>query len=74
MDESPALRLLFHRLNNQLGVIVANAELLESKAADQASRTRAAQVVQTAFDAMQTARDIQREFSTSPPQSSRTES
>ncbi len=29
MDESPELRLLFHRLNNQLGIILAHAELLE---------------------------------------------
>ena len=31
MDESPELRLLFHRLNNQLGIILAHAELLEAK-------------------------------------------
>ena len=30
MPESPELRTLFHRLNNQLGVILAHAELLES--------------------------------------------
>ena len=34
MDESPELRLLFHRLNNQLGIILAHAELLEAKATD----------------------------------------
>ena len=28
MNESPELRLLFHRLNNQLGIILANAELI----------------------------------------------
>ena len=28
-NESPDLGLLFHRLNNQLGIILANAELLE---------------------------------------------
>ena len=38
MGESADLRLLFHRLNNQLGVILAHAELLESKAADDVSR------------------------------------
>ena len=32
---SPDLGLLFHRLNNQLGIILANAELLEAKAADE---------------------------------------
>ena len=57
-DESHALRLLFHRLNNQLGIILANAELLEKKAADEANRARAAQVVASALDAMGTAKEI----------------
>jgi hypothetical protein len=29
-DESPELRLLFHRLNNQLGIILAHAVLREA--------------------------------------------
>ena len=33
-DESHALGLLFHRLNNQFGIILANAEILEKKGAD----------------------------------------
>ena len=41
MDESPELRTLFHRLNNQLGIILAHAELLESKAVDDRQRARA---------------------------------
>ena len=61
MDQSPEeLRLLFHRLNNQLGIILAHAELLESKAADQMDRTRAAQIVASALDAMTTAKEIRR--------------
>ena len=44
MDEMPELRLLFHLLNNQLGVILAHAELLHAKVPDDASRARAAQV------------------------------
>ena len=52
MDESPELRLLFHRLNNQLGIILAHAELLEAKAPDEKSRARAAQVVASAIDAL----------------------
>jgi hypothetical protein len=56
--ESPELRLLFHRLSNELGIIVAHAELLEAKALDQASRARASQVVTSALDAMNTAREI----------------
>jgi hypothetical protein len=52
------LGLLFHRLNNQLGIILANAELLEAKAGDDMSRARAAQVVASVLDAMTTAREI----------------
>ncbi len=58
MDESPELRLLFHRLNNQLGIILAHAELLESKATDDLHRARAAQVVQSVLGAMGTAQEI----------------
>ncbi len=65
MDESPELRLLFHRLNNQLGIILAHAELLEAKAADDLNRARAAQVVSGALDAMGTAKEIRRATSTS---------
>jgi len=65
MDESPELRLLFHRLNNQLGIILAHAELLEAKASDDMNRSRAAQVVSSTLDAMGTAKEIRR-ISTSP--------
>jgi hypothetical protein len=60
MEESPELRTLFHRLNNQLGIILAHAELLESKAANEQHRARAAQVVASALDAMGTAKEIRR--------------
>lgn len=52
------LRLLFHRLNNQLGIILAHAELLEAKSADDTNRARAAQLVSSALDAMSTAKSI----------------
>ena len=52
------MRLLFHRLNNQLGIILAHAELLEAKATDDIHRARAAQVVSSVLDALETARDI----------------
>ena len=52
------LRLLFHRLNNQLGIILAHAELLEAKAVDEGNRARAAQLVTSALDAMGTAKSI----------------
>jgi len=60
MDESPELRLLYHRLNNQLGIILAHAELLESKAMDDMNRARASQVVASALDAMNTVRELRR--------------
>ena len=50
--------LLFHRLNNQLGIILANAELLEAKLAEDAARARASQVVTSVLGAMSTAREI----------------
>ena len=65
MDESPELRLLFHRLNNQLGIILAHAELLEAKAGDDANRARAAQVVSSALEAMGTSQEIRRLAATS---------
>ena len=63
MDESPELRLLFHRLNNQLGIILAHAELLEAKSADGIHRARAAQVVASVLEAMGTTKEIRRHAS-----------
>jgi hypothetical protein len=65
MDESPELRLLFHRLNNQLGIILAHAELLEAKASDDIHRARAAQVVASVVEAIGTAKEIRRVAGTS---------
>jgi len=56
--EDSELRLLFHRLNNQLGIILAHAELLEAKSQDDVSRARASQVVTSVLAAMGTAREI----------------
>jgi hypothetical protein len=57
---APDVRLLFHRLNNQLGIILAHAELLEVRAIDDVNRARAGQVVTSVLDAMGTAREIRR--------------
>jgi hypothetical protein len=54
------LGLLFHRLNNQLGIILANAELLEAKSADEMGRARAAQVVASVLEAMATTRELRK--------------
>jgi hypothetical protein len=59
MGQPPELRSLFHRLNNQLGIILAHAELMEKKAADETTRSRATQVVSSVLDAMGTAKEIQ---------------
>lgn len=55
------LRLLFHQLNNQLGIVLAHAELLEAKAADDATSARLTQVVSSTLEAMNTARKIRRQ-------------
>ena len=52
------LRLLFHQLNNQLGIVLAHAELLEAKAPDETTRARLTQVVSSTLEAMNTARKI----------------
>jgi hypothetical protein len=49
---------LLHRLNNQLGVILAHAELIEAKTPDDRDRARASQVVGAALQAMSLAREI----------------
>lgn len=58
LDQSGELRGLFHRLNNELGIILSHAELLEAKCADEMNRSRAAQVVESVLGAMGTAREI----------------
>ena len=66
MNESPELRELFHRLNNQLGIILAHAELLEAKTQDAAHRARAAQVVASTLEAMGTVKEIRNHSAPSP--------
>ena len=66
MDERPELRLLFHRLNNQLGIILAHAELLEAKATNDVNRARAGQVVSSVLEAIGTATEIRHQVSTAP--------
>ena len=58
VESSPEMRRLFHQLNNQLGIILAHAELLESKAGDEMNRARAAQVIASALEAMTTTKQI----------------
>jgi hypothetical protein len=59
MSADPAeLRQLFHMLNNQLGIILSHAELLEAKAQDERQKARAGQVVNATVEALTTARQI----------------
>ena len=58
MVSSDDQRALLHRLNNQLGVILAHAELLETKAQDDAQKARASQVVNAALQAMAVSREL----------------
>lgn len=51
-------RALLHRLNNQLGVILAHAELIETKAQDMSQKARASQVVTAALQAMAVSREL----------------
>ena len=62
MSDPVDLRALFHRLNNELGVILAHAELLQAKAPDAAKRARATLVVESALNAMTTAREIREQI------------
>jgi len=66
MGELSELRVLFHRLNNQLGIVLAHAELLESKATEETSRSRAAQIVASTLEAMATAQEIRRQTTEKP--------
>ena len=52
------LQALFHRLNNQLGIVLAHAELMEAKASDLVKRDRASQIVSGALAALGTVREI----------------
>lgn len=65
-DDASDLRLLFHRLNNQLGIILAHSELLESKLPDEPQRARASQVVTAALEAMSVSRAIRQKVDHEP--------
>lgn len=69
---SADLLRLFHRLNNQLGVILANSELLESRLTDETHRARAAQVVSGALEAIAAVQQLRHVIGATvdrPPQS-----
>lgn len=67
MDPQPDLSQVFHRLNNQLGVVLANAELLEARLTDETQRARAGLVVSGALDAISAVQDLRRIVGLYPP-------
>lgn len=54
---------LLHGLNNQLGVILANAELLEHRLGDDANKVRASLVVTGTLEAITTAQRLRQALS-----------
>lgn len=68
-DPAAALSQVFHRLNNQLGVVLANAELLEARLTDDTQRARASQVVSGALEAIAAVQDLRRLVGALPPPS-----
>ena len=63
---APEVASLFHRLNNQLGVILANSELLETKLTEESHRVRAAQVVTGALEAIGIVQHLKQAVGTAP--------
>ena len=60
VESSAELSQVFHRLNNQLGVILANAELLEARLTEDSQRARAGQVVSGTLEAISAIQDLRR--------------
>lgn len=63
---SAGLAQLFHALNNQLGIVLSHAELLEAKAQDERQKARASQVIAAAVEALSTARQIRQAMEGEP--------
>jgi hypothetical protein len=61
--EADSLSILFHRLNNQLGISLAHAELLEARAIDESNRARAGHVIKAVLEAMSIAKDLRSQVS-----------
>lgn len=61
MTPADPLADAFHRLNNHLGIVLVNAELIEQRCPDAATRTRAADVVASALAALDAVKTIRRE-------------
>lgn len=66
MTPSDPLADAFHRLNNHLGIVLVNAELIEQRCPDAATRTRAADVVASALAALDAVKTIRRQVAVNP--------
>ena len=66
-DRASDLSNVFHRLNNQLGVVLANAELLESRLTGEGDKARAGQVVAGTLEAIATIQELRRAVALPPP-------
>lgn len=53
----------FHRLNNHLGIVLVNAELIEQRCPDAPTRLRAADVVAAALEALDAVKTLRHEVS-----------
>ena len=62
------LRQLFHTLNNQLGIILTHAELIEAKAPDDGLRKKATTVLESTMDALRTVREMRTRLDAWPGQ------
>ena len=51
---------LFHRLNNHLGIVLVNAELIDAKCPAAGTGARAADVVSAAVSALDAVKEIRR--------------
>ena len=60
LKASDEMNRLFHRLNNQLGIVLAHAEMLEETSVEEAQREHASRVVASVIDALGTTREIRR--------------
>ena len=61
MSPQDPIAVAFHRLNNHLGIVLVNAELIEQRCPDAPTRTRAADVVAAALAALEAVKTLRRE-------------
>ncbi len=71
MPFSDATDDVFHRLNNHLGIVLVNAELIEQRCPDAATRTRAADIVASALAALEAVKALRARPPTDPSENRR---